>query len=196
MKLLFALDASVAAVTNAQELYIPDTAIDAGVFDTLVAGLSAADLVGKISDPNGPFTVFAPTDDAFDALPTGLLGCLLEEVNKQTLTEILLHHVVDGQLLSTDLTDGMVVPTLEGEDTNVYLFDGMAHINDSTTVIMADVLTNNGVIHVIDEVLVPPSIDVAAFLETCDGSGSSLSFTSYVSVLGVTIIVDVISALL
>ena len=114
--------------------------------------------------------------------------------SKQTKPEILLYHVIDGQILSTDVTDGIVVPTLQGEDADVYLFDGMVQINDSTTaVIIADVLTTYGVIHVIDEVLVPPSIDVAAFLETCDGSGSSSSSTPYVSFLGVTIIIGFIS---
>jgi len=114
--------------------------------------------------------------------------------SKQTKPEILLYHVIDGQILSTDVTDGIVVPTLQGEDADVYLFDGMVQINDSTTaVIIADALTTYGVIHVIDEVLVPPSIDVAAFLETCDGSGSSSSSTPYVSFLGVTIIIGFIS---
>merc|ERR1712166_122076 len=145
-------------------LDIPSTAIAAGVFDTLVAALGAADLVDVLSG-EGPFTVFAPTDDAFAALPDGLVTCLLEPDNKEALTSILTYHVVSGQVLSTDLTDGMTATTLQGEDVTVDLSDGVK-INDSE-VISADVMTSNGVIHVIDAVLVPPSIDVAAFLETC-----------------------------
>merc|ERR1719215_842926 len=144
---------------------IPSTAIAAGSFNTLVAALSATDLVGALSEPNGPFTVFAPTDEAFDALPDGLVTCLLEPDNKGALTSILTYHVVSGQVLSTDLEDGMTATTLQGEDVTVDLTDGVM-INDSE-VVMADVMTSNGVIHVIDAVLVPPSIDVAAFLETC-----------------------------
>merc|ERR1740130_1336482 len=127
---------------------IPSTAIAAGVFDTLVAALGAADLV-----------------DAFDALPEELVTCLLEPDNKGALTSILTYHVVSGEILSTDLEDGMTATTLQGEDVTVDLTDGVM-INDSE-VVMADVMTSNGVIHVIDAVLVPPSIDVAAFLETC-----------------------------
>merc|ERR1712166_1072576 len=145
-------------------LDIPSTAIAAGVFDTLVAALGAADLVDVLSG-EGPFTVFAPTDDAFAALPDGLVTGLLEPDNKGALTSILTNHVVSGQVLSTDLEDGMTATTLQGEDVTVDLTDGVM-INDSE-VVMADVMTSNGVIHVIDAVLVPPSIDVAAFLETC-----------------------------
>ena len=105
---------------------IPTTAIDNGSFTTLVAALGAADLVGPLSDPNGPFTVFAPTDEAFDALPNGLVECLLEPDNKGALSAILTYHVVSGQVLSTDLMNGMVVPTfLEGQNVIVDLSDGV-----------------------------------------------------------------------
>jgi len=146
---------------------IPNTAINAGFFDTLVAALGAADLVDILSDPNGPFTVFAPTDVAFASLPERLVPCLLEEDNKSVLSNILLYHVADGKFLSTDLSDGQQIPTKfsDGKVT-VDLFDGGVKINNST-VIGPDVLASNGVIHVIDQVLVPSSIDVAAFLETC-----------------------------
>merc|ERR1712166_1490737 len=156
-------------------LDIPSTAIAAGVFDTLVAALGAADLVDVLSG-EGPFTVFAPTDDAFAALPDGLVTCLLEPDNKEALTSILTYHVVSGQVLSTDLTDGMTATTLQGEDVTVDLTDGVK-INDSE-VISADVMTSNGVIHVIDAVLVPPSIDVAAFLETCSETNNNVSNSS------------------
>ena len=152
-------------------LDIPSTAIAAGVFNTLVAALGAADLVDALSG-EGPFTVFAPTDDAFAALPQELVTCLLEPDNKGALQSILTYHVVSGQVLSTDLEDGMEAATLQGEEVIVDLSDGVK-INESN-VIRADVLATNGVIHVIDAVLVPPSIKVAEFLETCgDDSDSS-----------------------
>jgi len=184
---------------------IPSTAIGAGIFNTLVAALGAADLVDALSDPNGPFTVFAPTDDAFAALPEELVTCLLEPENKDSLTAILTYHVVDGQVLSTDLTDGMMAPTLQGEDVTVDLSEGVK-INDST-VVTADVLAKNGVIHIIDAVLVPPSIDVDAFLKSCSGGddideptldipGTAIAagvFNTLVTALGAADLVDALS---
>jgi uncharacterized surface protein with fasciclin (FAS1) repeats len=149
----------------AQEMAdIPATAVAAGSFTTLVAALGAADLVSALSAPEGPFTVFAPTDDAFAALPEGLVECLLEPDNSGALTAILTYHVVGGTVLSTDLVDGMMPATLQGETITIDLSSGVT-INDSATVVAADVLASNGVIHVIDSVLVPPSIDVAAFID-------------------------------
>jgi len=145
---------------------IPTTAINAGIFSTLVAALSATDLVDALSEPAGPFTVFAPNDDAFNALPDGLVTCLLEEKNLPILSDILSYHVASGTALSTDLSNGQQVPTLlEGAEVTVDLNNGVK-INDST-VVGADVLASNGVIHVIDEVLIPPGIDVEAFLAVC-----------------------------
>jgi uncharacterized surface protein with fasciclin (FAS1) repeats len=143
---------------------IVDVAVANGSFNTLVAAVTAADLAGALS-AEGPLTVFAPTDDAFAALPEGLVDCLLLEENVDALTAILTYHVVDGEVMSTDLTDGPV-PTLQGEEITVDLTEGVV-LNDSVNVVIADVPASNGVIHAIDGVLVPPSIDVAAFLETC-----------------------------
>ena len=143
---------------------IVDVAIANGSFNTLVAAVTAAGLVETLSSP-GPFTVFAPTDDAFAALPEGLVDCLLLPENIDGLTAILTYHVVSGMVMSTDLTDGPV-PSVQGEDITVDLTDGVV-LNDGPTVVIADVPASNGVIHAIDGVLVPPSIDVAAFLETC-----------------------------
>jgi uncharacterized surface protein with fasciclin (FAS1) repeats len=143
---------------------IVDVAIAAGSFETLVAAVAAADLVETLSS-EGPFTVFAPTDDAFAALPEGLVDCLLLEENVDALTAILTYHVVAGEVLSTDLTAGPVA-TVQGEDITVDLTDGVT-LNETVSVAAADVEASNGVIHVIDGVLVPPSIDVAAFLESC-----------------------------
>merc|ERR1712238_392939 len=143
---------------------------------TLVAALSATNLVGAISSPAGPFTVFAPTDEAFDALPNGLVECLLQEDNLPILSNILLYHVANGEALSTDLSNGMRIPTLlQGEEVLVDLNnnEGVVKINDAT-VVGADVLASNGVIHVLNQVLVPPSVDVGAFLQTCSNTGASL----------------------
>jgi len=143
---------------------IVDVAVANGSFGTLVAAVTAADLVDTLSS-EGPFTVFAPTDDAFAALPAGLVDCLLLEENVDALTAILTYHVVAGEVMSTDLTDGPVA-TVQGEEITVDLTDGVT-LNDSVSVVIADVPASNGVIHAIDGVIVPPSIDVAAFLESC-----------------------------
>jgi uncharacterized surface protein with fasciclin (FAS1) repeats len=135
-----------------------------GSFGTLVAAVTAANLVETLSSP-GPFTVFAPTDDAFAALPEGLVDCLLLEENVDALTAILTYHVVAGEVMSTDLTTGPV-ETVQGEEIAVDVTDGVV-LNESVNVVIADVPASNGVIHAIDGVLVPPSIDVPAFLETC-----------------------------
>uniref|UniRef100_A0A7S4EQH9 FAS1 domain-containing protein n=1 Tax=Pseudo-nitzschia australis TaxID=44445 RepID=A0A7S4EQH9_9STRA len=145
---------------------IPATAIAADDFDTLVAALSQADLVGALSSPNGPYTVFAPTDRAFISLPDGLVDCLVLDKNKEVLTDILLYHVVEGKAFSSDLVDGMEIATLLGEELSVDLSQNGVRIYDSN-VIAADINASNGVIHAIDKVLVPPSIDVIAFLKTC-----------------------------
>jgi len=156
---ILAVTASVASAAD-----IPTTAVENGSFTTLVTALGAADLVDALS-AEGPFTVFAPTDDAFAALPAELVPCLLLPENKDPLTSILTYHVASGSVMSSDLSDGMKVPTLQGEEVTITTTDGVK-VNDANVVI-ADVETDNGVIHAIDAVIVPPSIDVAAFLETC-----------------------------
>ena len=130
-----------------------------------MAALSATDLVGAISSPAGPFMVFAPTDDAFDALPNGLVECFLEEKNLPMLSDILLYHVAAGEDVSTDLSNGMRISTLlQGEEVIVDLNNnhGVVKINDAT-VVGADVLASNGKIHVLNQVLVSPSVDVGTF---------------------------------
>ena len=155
------------AVGNSNANDIPSTAIAAGNFDTLVAALSATNLVDAVSQP-GPFTVFAPTDEAFEQLPEGLVGCLLEEENLPILSDILLYHVVDGEAFSTDLTDGMEIKTLYGESVTVKIVDnGNTVLINGVEVVVPDVEATNGVIHIIDQVLVPDSIDVEGFYETC-----------------------------
>merc|ERR1711865_900530 len=119
---------------------IPTTAIEAGIFTTLVAALSATDLVGALSAPKGPFTVFAPDDEAFAALPNGLVNCLLEDKNLPILSDILLYHVASGTALSTDLSNRQQIPTLlDGGKVTVDLRNNGVKINNSN-VIGADVL--------------------------------------------------------
>jgi uncharacterized surface protein with fasciclin (FAS1) repeats len=127
-------------------------------FETLVAAVTAAGLAETLSG-EGPFTVFAPTDEAFDALPEGVLEALLLPENKDALTSILTYHVVSGEVMAADVTAGDV-PTVEGS-TIAITTDGGVKVNESN-VIATDVDASNGVIHVIDAVMVPPTVDVAA----------------------------------
>jgi uncharacterized surface protein with fasciclin (FAS1) repeats len=131
-------------------------------FSTLVAAVQAAGLEETLSG-TGPFTVFAPTNEAFEDLPAGLVDALLLPENKEVLTQILTYHVVEGEVLSTDIQPGPV-PTVEGEDIVIRVqADGDVKVNRAD-VEAVDVEASNGVIHVIDEVLVPPNVDVTALL--------------------------------
>lgn len=131
-------------------------------FSTLVAAVSAAGLAETLSAP-GPYTVFAPTNEAFEDLPAGLVDALLLPENKEVLTQILTYHVVEGEVMSTDVQPGKV-PTVEGSDLTIKVQkDGDVKVNDAD-VEAVDVVASNGVIHVIDEVLVPPNVDVNALL--------------------------------
>jgi len=136
---------------------IVDVAVGAGNFTTLVAAVTAADLVETLSGP-GPFTVFAPTDEAFAALPAGVLDLLLLPSNKDALAKILTYHVVSGQVMAADVTDGDVA-TVEGSTIKLSTMGGVT-VNGAT-VVAADVAASNGVIHAIDAVILPKSVDVA-----------------------------------
>ncbi|MGI9658429.1 MAG: fasciclin domain-containing protein [Gaiellaceae bacterium] len=145
-------DAQEAVEEAATEIAdIVDTAIAAGDFSTLVAAVQAAELVDTLKG-EGPFTVFAPTDEAFAALPEGTLDDLLLPENKDQLAAILTYHVVPGTVLSTDLADGQVA-TVNGEEVTIAVTDGVT-VNGAN-VVTADIETSNGVIHVIDAVLLP-----------------------------------------
>ncbi len=133
---------------------IVDTAVGAGSFNTLVAAVQAADLVDTLKG-EGPFTVFAPTDEAFAALPEGTVETLLKPENKDQLVAILTYHVVPGKVMSTDLSDDMKAATVAGGDLTIDLDNGVM-INDAS-VVTADIETSNGVIHVIDKVILPAS---------------------------------------
>ena len=133
---------------------IVDTAKSAGSFNTLLAAATAAGLVDTLKG-DGPLTVFAPTDEAFAALPAGTVESLLKPENKDQLTAVLTYHVVAGKVMSTDLSEGMMAKTVQGGEVKIPLASG-AMINDAK-VVGADVAADNGVIHVIDKVLIPAS---------------------------------------
>ena len=134
---------------------IVDIAVADGRFTTLVAALTAADLVETLSD-DGLFTVFAPTDDAFAALPAGTLDTLLLPESKQALTDILLYHVVSGKVMAADVVTLSGATTVLGKDVTITVKDGKVFLNDTVQVIITDIEASNGVIHVIDAVLLPP----------------------------------------
>lgn len=129
---------------------IVDIAVNAGSFNTLVAAVQAAGLVDTLKGP-GPFTVFAPTDEAFSKLPAGTVDSLLQDIPQ--LTKILTYHVVSGKVLAADVVNLDSAPTVEGSSVKIDASNGVK-INDAT-VTTPDVEADNGVIHVIDTVLIP-----------------------------------------
>lgn len=140
---------------------IVDVAVANGSFETLVAAVGAADLAETLSSA-GPFTVFAPTDDAFAALPDGLVDALLLPENKDALVAILTYHVIGAEVPSSDVAPGAVA-TVQGEEITISAVGDALMVNDAT-IVAVDVEADNGVIHVIDSVLVPPSIDPSTLL--------------------------------
>jgi len=142
---------------------IVDVAVSAGTFNTLVAAVTAADLVDALKG-DGPLTVFAPNDEAFAALPEGTVENLLKPENQDQLQAVLLYHVVSGKVMSRDLelNKSVDAETLQGDSVQVLKSGGWAKVNQQVTVndanvVGADVAANNGVIHVIDAVLLPQS---------------------------------------
>jgi uncharacterized surface protein with fasciclin (FAS1) repeats len=140
----------VSAIVMPEGKDIVTTAVEAGSFKTLAAALGAADLVGALQG-EGPFTVFAPTDDAFAALPAGTIETLLKPESKEKLQAILKYHVVSGKIMAGDVLKAAEVETLQGSKAPVGLTIGGANI------VKTDIVCSNGVIHVIDAVLLPPS---------------------------------------
>lgn len=130
-----------------------ETAVNHGSFGTLVTAVKAADLVETLSG-KGPFTVFAPLDDAFAALPEGTVETLVKPESKEKLQGILTYHVVAGKVMSSDLTDGMKAKTVNGEEVTINLKDGKVLVNDAE-VVLADVETDNGVVHAVNKVIMP-----------------------------------------
>ena len=138
-------------VTISTQKDIVAVAVEAGSFNTLAAALQAANLVETLQG-EGPYTVFAPTDEAFAKLPEGTVEALLKD--KEALTQILLYHVVSGKVTSGEVVKLESAKTIEGQEVMIKVSEGSVYINDSK-VTSADVMASNGVIHVIDTVLIP-----------------------------------------
>ena len=134
---------------------IIDTAVAAGSFKTLAAAVAAAGLVDTLKGA-GPFTVFAPSDEAFAKLPAGTVEGLLKDI--PALTKILTYHVVAGKVMAADVMtmDGKAAKTVNGADIKISIKDGV-HLNGTSKVVTTDIACTNGVIHVIDSVIMPPA---------------------------------------
>ena len=145
------LTAGTVFAAPANDDTIVDIAVGAGNFETLVAAVQAAGLAETLSS-DGPFTVFAPTDEAFAKLPAGTVESLLE--NPEQLAEILKYHVVAGKVMASDVVNLSSATTVQGQDVAIKVMDGKVMINDAT-VTTADIEASNGVIHVIDTVILP-----------------------------------------
>ena len=156
---------SIILSTNTDEMNIVETAVSNDNFSTLVAAVQAGELVDALSS-EGPFTVFAPTNDGFAKLPEGTVGNLLKPENKEALQSILTYHVVAGKFMAGDVVKAIndnggefKVTTLQGSDLTLKLWEGNVYVKDNqggkAKVVIADVATSNGVIHAIDNVVLP-----------------------------------------
>ena len=148
--------ASATIAVRAETRDVVDTAVAAGSFKTLAKALDAAGLVDTLKGA-GPFTVFAPTDEAFAKLPDGTLETLLKPENKEKLRRILTYHVVAGKVMASDVVKLQSARAVSGDTITVTVEDGVVHV-DNATVTSADVLASNGVIHVIDSVILPKGL--------------------------------------
>lgn len=140
---------------HGKSLDIVDTAADAGTFKTLIAAAKAAGLAGALKG-DGPLTVFAPTDDAFSALPAGTIDTLLKPENKEQLATVLKYHVLAGKVGASALADGARLDTLAGVDAVITETEGGFNI-ENARIVATDIDASNGVIHVIDRVILPPA---------------------------------------
>lgn len=158
---VFAIIFAMLLSTNvqAQDSDIVELAVATEDLSTLVTAVKAAGLVETLQG-DGPFTVFAPTNEAFEALPDGVLEMLLKPENKDMLISVLTYHVVPGKVMSGDLEDGMTAETVEGSEVAISIGYGTVKV-DNATVASADIEASNGVVHVIDTVILPPSIKEA-----------------------------------
>jgi len=154
--LVLTVAASGTTAVRAETRDVVDTAIAAGSFKTLAKALDAAGLVTTLKG-GGPFTVFAPTDEAFAKLPDGTLETLLKPENKEKLRRILTYHVVAGKVVASDVVKLQSAKAVSGDTITVKVEDGVVHV-DNATVTSADVLASNGVIHVIDSVILPKGL--------------------------------------
>ncbi len=150
---------SLSSNLKAQDKDIVELAVATDALSTLVAAVKAGGLVETLQS-DGPFTVFAPTNEAFEKLPDGVVDMLLKPENKDALVSVLTYHVVAGKVKSTDLSDGMTAKTVEGNEITIDISYGKVSI-DNAKVAKADIMASNGVVHVIDTVILPPSIKEA-----------------------------------
>jgi len=144
------------SIVRAEAGDVVETAVAAGSFKTLAKALDAAGLVNTLKGP-GPFTVFAPTDAAFAKLPAGTLETLLKPENQEKLRRILTYHVVSGKVMAADVVKLQSAKAVSGDTIMVKVQNGAVHV-DNATVTKADVAASNGVIHVIDSVILPKGI--------------------------------------
>jgi uncharacterized surface protein with fasciclin (FAS1) repeats len=145
--------ASTRTAVRAETMDIVDTAVAAGSFKTLAKALQAADLVATLKGA-GPFTVFAPTDEAFAKLPAGTLEALLEPENKAKLQRILTYHVVPGKVMASDVVKLQSAKAVSGDTISIATRNGGVAV-DNARVVKTDIIASNGVIHVIDAVILP-----------------------------------------
>jgi uncharacterized surface protein with fasciclin (FAS1) repeats len=150
-QLALAADCKYSKATASKD--IVDTAVAAGKFKTLAAALQAADLVETLKG-KGPFTVFAPTDEAFGSLPEGTVETLLKPENKEKLTSILTYHVVPGRVMAADVVKLSKAKTVQGSEAKIRVKDDKVYV-DNALVTATDIKAGNGVIHVIDSVILP-----------------------------------------
>lgn len=150
---VLALNTVVSAAFAQDEMDIVDTAVAAGQFETLAAALTAAELIDTLKG-EGPFTVFAPTDEAFAKLPEGTVENLLKPENRDQLTAILTYHVVAGKVTADQVVDLTEAATLNGQSIDISVGSAGVMV-DKSLVVTADIMATNGVIHVIDSVMLP-----------------------------------------
>jgi len=164
--------AVVVAASNTVKMDIVDTAVAAGSFKTLAAALTAADLIDTLKGP-GPFTVFAPTDAAFAGLPEGTVENLLKPENRDALVAVLTYHVVPGTVKAADVVKLKSATTVNGQRVDIVVKDGTVRL-DGATVVQTDIVATNGVIHVIDAVILPESDTIPAVAASAGSFGTLL----------------------
>lgn len=179
--IIHVIDTVILPPAEEQVMDIVDTAVADGRFTTLVAAVQAAGLVDTLKG-EGPFTVFAPTDDAFAKLPAGTIDELLKSENKQQLTDILLYHVMAGKVMAESVTDGLIADSALGTSLFFKLDMGNAYINEAQ-IIITDIETSNGVIHVIDTVILPKDIVDAAVFNKFETLAAALQAADLVETL-------------
>lgn len=161
-----AIETATPAPTQ-EEQNIVQLAMSQDDLSTLVKALQAAELVETL-EGDGPFTVFAPTNEAFAALPEGTLDELLKPENKDQLSAVLTYHVIPQETMSSSLSDGQSIATVEGEEAKVMMQDGKVMV-EGAEVTQPDVKASNGVVHIVSSVMLPPSMTGAAQTETEEG---------------------------